>query len=478
MQQGDELEEADGLWSPNRRALTGGLVLTITLVAFESLAVATILPDVEDDLGGLGLYGWVFSAFFLGSLVGVVVAGQTTDRRGPAAAYLLGLGLFVAGLLAGGLAPSMLVLVVARFVQGLGAGAVPATAYASIGRAYPARLRPRVFATMSTAWVVPGLLGPGASSAIAHAVGWRWVFLGLVPLALVAGAIALRPLRPLDVVPDPDAAADHPPSRLPAAIRVAAGAGLVLAGLSADTVLLAVPLVVAGVVLGTRPLLGLVPSGTMRAAPGLPAAVAVRGILTFAFFGADAYLPLAITDARGSSTLVAGLTLTASALTWTAGSWVQERFVQRVGADRFVSVGHAVLLVGIALAGLALWDAVPLAVFVAAWTVAGFGIGMAYSPISLVVLSEAPPGQEGAASAAMQLTDLLGIALGTGVGGAAVGLGDVLGWAPEVGIGIAWVVAASAAVLGIAVGRRLPQHSGSGGSSAVDVDGDELTSST
>ena len=81
----------DGLWSPSRRALTGGLVLTITLVAFESLAVATILPDVEDDLGGLGLYGWVFSAFFLGSLVGVVVAGQTTDRRGPATAYLLGL---------------------------------------------------------------------------------------------------------------------------------------------------------------------------------------------------------------------------------------------------------------------------------------------------------------------------------------------------------------------------------------------------
>jgi MFS family permease len=374
VQQEDELEEADGLWSPRHRALTGGLVLTITLVAFESLAVATILPDVEDDLGGLGLYGWVFSAFFLGSLVGVVVAGQTTDRRGPAAAYLLGLGLFVAGLVAGGLAPSMLVLVVARFVQGL-------------------------------------------------------------------------------------------------------GAGVVLAGLSADTVLLAVPLVVAGVVIGTRPLLGLVPAGTMRAAPGLPAAVAVRGILTFAFFGADAYLPLAITDARGSTTLVAGLTLTASALAWTAGSWTQERFVQRVGADRFVSVGHAVLLVGIALAGLALWDAVPLAVFVGAWTVAGFGIGMAYSPISLVVLSEAPAGQEGAASAAMQLTDLLGVALGTGAGGAAVGLGDVLGWTPEVGIGIAWVVAAIAAVLGIAVGRRLPQHSGTGGRSSSDP-GDAVSSAT
>jgi len=467
----------DGLWAPSRRALTGGLVLTITLVAFESLAVATILPDVEDDLGGLGLYGWVFSAFFLGSLVGVVVAGQTTDRRGPAAAYLLGLGLFVAGLVAGGLAPSMLVLVVARFVQGLGAGAVPATAYASIGRAYPEHLRPRVFATLSTAWVVPGLLGPGAASAISHAVGWRWVFLALVPIAVVAGAIALRPLRPLDVVPDPDADGEHPPSRLPAALGVATGAGLVLAGLSADTVLLAIPLAVAGLAVGIRPLFGLVPPGTMRAQPGLPAAVAVRGVLTFAFFGADAYLPLAITDARGSTTLVAGLTLTASALTWTAGSWVQERAVQRVGADRFVSVGHAVLLGAIALAGVALWDAVPLAVFVIAWSIAGFGIGMAYAPISLVVLREAPPGQEGTASAAMQLTDLLGVALGTGLGGAAVGLGDVLEWDPATGIGIAWAMASAVAALGIALGRRLPQHEGSGGTSIVD-DGDEVTSAT
>lgn len=449
-----EVADTDGLWSPARRALTGGLVLTITLVAFESLAVATILPDVEDDLGGLGLYGWVFSAFFLGNLVGVVAAGQTTDRRGPATAYLLGLGLFVVGLVAGGLAPSMLVLVLARFVQGFGAGAVPATAYATIGRAYPERLRPRVFAVMSTAWVVPGLLGPGASSAISNAFGWRWVFLGLVPLALVAGAIALRPLRPLDIEPGPEREAV--PNRLPAAVRVAGGAGLVLAGLSADTILLAVPLVLAGVALGMRALVVLVPDGTLRARPGLPAAVAVRGVLTFAFFGADAYLPLAITDGRGSTTLVAGLTLTASAITWTAGSWVQERFATRIAPDRLVSGGHLILLAGIAVAALALFTSLPLALFVVAWTVAGFGIGLAYSPISVTVLREAPPGQEGAATSGMQLTDTLGITLGTGFGGAAVGLGDVLGWAPERGIGIAWVMTAAMCVVGVVVGRRLP----------------------
>ena len=431
--------------------MTVGLVFTITLVAVESLAVATILPDIKDDLGGLGLYGWVFSAFFLGSIVGVVVAGRTTDHRGPANAYLLGLSLFVIGLVLGGFAPSMLVLVLARAVQGFGAGAVPATAYAAIGRAYPEQLRPRVFAIMSTAWVVPGLLGPGIASGVSHALGWRWVFLGLVPFAVVAGAIAYRALLPLNV-----GGGEAPPTQLSHALRVACGAGLVLAGITSSSVPVAIALVVLGLAVGLRAFVKLVPHGTMRAAPGLPAAVLVRGVLTFAFFGADAYVPLAITDARGSTTLVAGAALTVSALSWTAGSWLQERLVGRIGARRFVATGHVVLFVGIATAALVLWDAVPLVVVVVAWTIAGFGIGMSYSPISLTVLSEAPPGQEGTATAGMQLTDLLGVSLGTGLGGAAVALGDSLGWSPKAGIGIAWVMAAAMALVGVFVARRLP----------------------
>src|SRR5688572_31181983 len=103
----------EGVWAPERRRLTLGLVMTITLVAFEALAISTVMPVVSDDLGGLGLYGWVFSGFFLGNLLGLIIAGQAADKRGTALPFLVGLVLFAAGLCLGGLAPSMGILVAA-----------------------------------------------------------------------------------------------------------------------------------------------------------------------------------------------------------------------------------------------------------------------------------------------------------------------------------------------------------------------------
>jgi MFS family permease len=114
-----------GLWTPQTRALTVGLVLTITFVASEALAVVTVMPVVARDLGGLRLYGWVFSAFMLGSVVGIVAAGREADRRGPAVPFVAALILFASGLAIAGLAPSMEVLVGGRVLQGMGAGAVP-----------------------------------------------------------------------------------------------------------------------------------------------------------------------------------------------------------------------------------------------------------------------------------------------------------------------------------------------------------------
>src|SRR4051794_9373096 len=122
----------DGLWSPTRRTLTLGLVLTITLVAFEALAVSTIMPKVAKELGDVALYGGVFTAFFLGSLLGIVFVGGLIDRGGLVRPFIAGLALFSVGLVIGGFPPSLPLLVAARFPPGPGGGPVSPIALAGI----------------------------------------------------------------------------------------------------------------------------------------------------------------------------------------------------------------------------------------------------------------------------------------------------------------------------------------------------------
>lgn len=454
-QPADARAPRDGLWSARHRALTVGLVLTITLVAFEALAVSTVMPIVADDLGDLELYGWVFTAFMLGSLIGIVVSGGVIDRRGLGIPFAVGIGLFSIGLLVGGLAPSMAILVAARFVQGLGAGAIPPIAYVAIGRSLPESLRPRMFAVLSTAWVLPGVIGPAIAGIVGETVGWRFVFLGLLPIIGLAAAIsypALRRIGPADAdtAEVESRAAGSLRHRLPLALLVAGGSGLFLAGLTSGEPLALVVLVGAGLAVAIPALRGLTPAGTLRAARGMPTAVLLRGVLTFAFFGVDAYVALTLVDWRGQTATQAGLSLTAATLTWTAGAWIQAHYSHRWGPERFVQAGFVVVVSGLIAFGLVLvpgltpWLAIPT------FGLAGLGMGLAYSPLTLIVLRDAPAGEQGSASSALSLMDSLGTALGTGAVGAIVaasvrGTGEpvaglVAGFAVAIGVGAVGLV--------------------------------------
>ena len=440
-----------GIWAPARRPLTVGLVLAVTFVAFEALAVATILPVVGRHLGDLRLYGWVFSAFLLASLIGIVLAGTLADRVPLGRPMLAGLALFAAGLVIGGTAPDMPVLVAGRAVQGLGAGVVPSVAYVAISRCYPEECRPRMFAVLSTAWVVPGLIGPAVAALVAAAVGWRWVFLGLLPLVAAAGVLVVLALRH---VPPP---ARPGTARVPylAVLGVVAGAGVALASLSSGVV----PVVAAGGIAGGAllavSLRRLTPPRYLSARPGLAATILSRGLLTCCFFAGDAYVPYAIVTVRHAPTALAALALTASTLTWTAGSWVQARCIARYGPRRLVRPGECLVAVGLGVMCVALLPSVPPALGVVAWAIAGGGIGTAYAPLTVTTLDRAATGEEGRATSALQLCDVLGQALGTGVAGsivaaAAAGLGHRPGVALAFSFGI--VVALTAVI----VGARLP----------------------
>src|SRR3954451_4993124 len=230
------MNATDPVEAPDRsqRALKVGLVSVVTLVAFESLAVITILPDIEADLGGIAWYGWVTTAFFLGTMIGIVFAGEQADRRGAGPPYVAGLVLFAIGLVIGGTAPVMPVLVAGRFVQGFGAGVVPAIGYVAIGRSFSVAARPRMFAVLSTAWVVPGLIGPVLAERVSDSAGWRWVFLGLVPLVAVAGSLVVPAMMRLGPVGGPPRQrVRFARLRMVEAARVAGGAALVVAGLTA-----------------------------------------------------------------------------------------------------------------------------------------------------------------------------------------------------------------------------------------------------
>lgn len=450
-----------GLWSPERRTLTVGLVLTITLVAFEALAVSTIMPIVADELGGLELYGWVFTSFMLASLIGIVVAGSLIDRRGLGLPFAVGLGLFAIGLLMGGLAPSMLVLIVARFIQGLGAGTVPPIAYVAIGRRLPERLRPRMFATLSTAWVLPGVIGPAVAGVIADVIDWRVVFLGMLPLIGIAAAISFPVVRTIGpAVREEEARGEAAASaslrrRLPLALLVAFGAGLFLAGLGSPEPALAVVLIVIGGILGLRALRDLTPPGTLRLARGMPTAIVMRGLLTFVFFAVDAYVALTLVGLRGQSATEAGLSLTAATLTWTIGSWTQARMSHRWSPERFVRIGLAVVVLGIAAFSIVLLPDVSPWLSIPTFALAGLGMGLAYSPLTLIVLREAPPAGQGAASAALSLTDSLGSALGTGATGAIVAISVRAGDGPAPGLAVGFGVAFVVGLVAMIVGRRL-----------------------
>jgi len=461
MDEGEGGSQGGGLMAPQRRALTVGLVLTITFVASEALAVVTVMPVVARDLDGLRLYGWVFSGFMLGSVIGIVAAGREADRRGPAVPFVAGVMLFGSGLAVAGLAPSMGVLVAGRVLQGVGAGAVPSVAYATIGRSLRGPLRARMMAVLSTAWVVPGLAGPAVSAEVARLFGWRWVFLGLLPIVAAAGAIAVPALVRLG----PPAAAGAEEHRMIDGFRTAAGATMILAGLTLSAgpgaapgrlgaVLGGLALIAAGGAVGLPALRRLVPAGTLSARAGLPATILSRGLLTFTFFGADAYVTLAITAVRHRTPVVASIAVTGATVAWTAGAWVQARLSESWEGRRLVRTGLVIVLAGIAGMVLALQPRVPVAEGLAAWTVAGLGMGLAYAPTSLIMLQKAPPGQEGQLSASLNLADVLGTAIGIGVGGAAVAA--AAGRDLRLGITVALAAAAAVGLVALVLTGRLP----------------------
>lgn len=411
---------------PSRTSLTGtryagatvGSVALVFVAAFEALAVATVMPTVTADLDGRAWFSTAFSATLAASVVGMVAAGLWSDRRGAVRPLLTSVALFVLGLALAGLAPDMALLVLARFLQGLGAGGLTVALYVLVGQVYDPVDRPRILGAFAAAWVVPGIAGPFLAGVVSDAFGWRWVFLGVVGVALGALTLLVPTLRKVE---EPERAAPAASGRGVRRLLLSVGVAAAVVGLNLTGGARGVTAVVVGLVATVgalafvRPLL---PMGTLRGRQGLPAAIALRGVMGATFFASEAYLPYLLQEQYDAATWVSGLVLTAATFGWAGASHLQGRLGQeRLTDEAALRTGAGLLVLGVGsiLATAAL--ALPGALVGLGWLVAAAGMGLIYPRVTSVVLARTEAHERGSATSAIAISDSVGAALAVAVAG-------------------------------------------------------------
>jgi MFS family permease len=428
-----------------------GLLLLETLFALHFLTTATVMPAVLADLGGVALYGWAATAASLGQFAAIPIAGAAIDRFGARALLIVIAVVYTAGMLLSATAPTMSVVVVGRFFQGVAAGAGYALSLGTIAKTLPERHRARVLALLATSWMLPGLFGPPIGGLIADTIGWRWAFIVPLPV-LVACLVLIFPV--LGSFPR-DGGASVPIVR-PLVLMVSAGA--VFAGLTVPSPL-TLAMAVAGLVVAIAALAKLVPAGTFRAAPGPPAAATAAFLLSLVFAAADYYLPLLLTRVRGRSLREVSLVIALTPFAWAAGSWWQSRQVPGRRLSTVLEIGVAIVAVGFSLAATALAD-VPVWIPYAGWVVAAGGMGIAFPIPALAVMGAAEPGREGSDLSPTLLMDMLGVSVGSGLGGAWLAYSDRAGMTLATGIAGSFVVAGVGVALMAVVAPRVTTGDG------------------
>ncbi len=401
-------EKQPGLFTGNYLWITIGSCALVFLGAFESLAVTTIMPVVSKDLDGASLYALAFAGPLATGVIGMVLAGNWSDRRGPVVPLYTSSVLFALGLLVAGTATTMPTLVAGRLVQGLGTGAVTVALYVIVARVFPPRLHPSIFAGFAAAWVIPSLIGPFAAGLVTDLLSWHWVFLGVVVLVAAATVMVAPALKHL---PEGDGDSEIPWATGRIAWSVLAAAAVLALGLVSEIEAVGIPLAAMAVVvvlIAARPLL---PKGALRARRGLPSVILMRGLIGSAFFGAQVYLPYFLIEHYKFSPSLAGLALTVGSIAWSIASWLQGRFSATLSNTACTTTGGILILVAIAAATItAVFGFTPIPL-VFAWVLGGGGMGLMFPRLSTLTLAYSAPAEQGFNSSALAISDSLGSSL-------------------------------------------------------------------
>ncbi|MBD2862906.1 MFS transporter [Paenibacillus oceani] len=426
-------QEKVGIFNPPYRALTIGIILAVTTVAFEGLAITTIAPNVAQHLNGLHLYGWIFSAFLLSQIVGSMMIGQQITKQGVYPSFLLAILLFVIGLTVAATSIHMFMLIAGRAFQGFGAGAMITCVYYSITLSYPDRLRTKILAAFSSAYILPAIIGPYAAGLLAETLSWRvvfWIVLPLIGLAIFLTIPSFRQLQTRARSSQPSSHKGFPKEGY--AIILTFGTGLLLSGLGWITEWKGIVLTIAGILLMVHPLRSLLPIGTFTVRKGLPATIVTRGLYVACYVATESYVVLALTEVKGFSADLAGLIVAAGALSWSAAAWLQSKLDERdrgAGRTKRVITGTGIMIVGVVfvIASITLPGGV-LGYAVISQLFTGFGIGLANPTTGAIALQHARAGEEGEVSAVIQFIDAFSPGISIGVGGAFIAMSQTLQW--------------------------------------------------
>ncbi len=420
------------IWDRERIWVTMGATALIFLGAIEALAVTTVMPVVSEALDGQALFAVAFAGTLATSVIGMVACGAWSDARGPRGALYAAVSLFVVGLVISGFAFTMEQFLIGRLVQGLGAGGQTVALYVVVARLYPPHLHGRVFAAFAAAWVVPSMIGPFLAGAVAEFLDWRWAFLGVALLTLIAFVMIAARLHGVELGGGNVTGGGGVLTRLLLAVVVAVAA--VSVGLAADlSPGVGWPAAAGALLVIAFAVRRLLPTGTLRSARGLPSVVLVRGLVAGSFFAAEAYIPYMLIAQYAFSPTWAGIALMLAAFAWAGGSALQGRYGEVLGNRRIAVISITLMIVAlVAVFFTALSGASP-AVIIVAWALAGGGMGLIYPRLNVLMLAYSEPGNQGFNSSALSISDATGSAVAVALAGLGVAtLGGGAGAFPAV----------------------------------------------
>ncbi|HEY8490464.1 MAG TPA: MDR family MFS transporter [Dehalococcoidia bacterium] len=389
-----------------------GVMLGIFLAAVESTVVGTAMPTIIGKLGGVSLYGWVFSAYLLASTTTVPLYGKLADTFGRKPVFLFGAGLFLTGSMLCGLAGSMGQLIAFRALQGLGAGAILPITLTIVGDLFSVEQRARMQGLFSGVWGVASVTGPALGGFITDHLDWRWVFYVNVPFGLLSMGLLIvffrerveRVRRPVDYVGT--------------------------ATLTAAVVLFLLALLQGGEAWPWRSVqtFALVGSALMlfgvflwneRRAPDpmLPPSlfrhrlIAVAGLASFVsggvMFGVTTFVPPFVQGVLGGSATNAGMALAPLSIGWPVASVVAGRMILRVGYRAMGLLGGVLLVAGAAVL-LAVGQDSSQALVMAAMLSIGAGMGFSSTSFLIAVQNAVAWSQRGVATASIQFFRTIG----------------------------------------------------------------------